>query len=174
MPRRFRRRLIAGGQRRETMWISVSPTSSTLASANTAVLSNSLNATAKALRPFTVIRSRLFLHVRSDQQAAVEFYGIAMGLAVVSDQAVAIGVTAVPTPDTDRGSDLFFVFEDLWGVQFDVATASGNEFGKSVIVDSKAMRKVNDDQDIVITSETIGLSSGAIVSVGGRLLLKLH
>jgi len=39
--------------------------------------------------------------VRSDQFVATEGYEIAIGMAVVSDQALAIGVTAVPTPFTD-------------------------------------------------------------------------
>ena len=55
--------------------------------------------------------------VESDQSAATELFIGNLGLAVVSDQATAVGVTAVPTPATDRGSDLWFLIEEGPGCQ---------------------------------------------------------
>jgi len=62
-----------------------------------------------ALRPFTVIRSYVSILVVSDQAAAIEKQLGAIGIVVVSEQAFAIGVTAIPTPITDAGSDLFLL-----------------------------------------------------------------
>ena len=115
MARKFTRgRGRLGGPCRETAWLFVDTVESTMAGAPTAVLANSLNASALALRPFTIVRTRGVFFVNSDQIVANESYGADRGYAVVSDQAAAIGVTAVPTPLTDMGSDLFFVYEQVF------------------------------------------------------------
>jgi len=82
------------------------------------------------------------MHVQSDQVLADEEYDASLGYAVVSDQASGVGVTAVPLPEDDRGSDLFFVYETIAGsLEFDTAVSS-REAGVSKYYDSKAMRKV--------------------------------
>ena len=163
-----------GVMRRETSWFSVSASGTSLAGASTAVLASSLNAAGLALRPFTIVRTRGYMHVSSDQQAASENYSVALGYAVVSDQAVAIGVTAVPTPTTDRGSDLWYVYEEIYGrVAFSDATGI-REVGHGREFDSKAMRKVEVGQDVISVVETTVASSGALITEGGRYLVKLH
>jgi len=102
-----------GRMRRESVWLASGEIFTTFAAANTAVLLTSLGATLLALRPFTVVRTRGILSIQSDQAAAIENQFFAYGHCVVSDQATAIGVTAVPTPDTDDTSDLWFVYERL-------------------------------------------------------------
>jgi len=99
-----------------------------------------------------------------------------LGFAVVSDQAVAVGVTAVPTPFTDKGSDLFFVYQQLVGR---VGTGTGvaaagviTEIGRFVEYDSKAMRKVNEGQDVVITVENE--IAGCVLTHSARMLIKMH
>ena len=105
----------SGGRRRETQWLSLDPVSNTLAAGSIAVLSNVMTAAELALRPFTVVRTRGIMQLRSDQNGATEFQHAGFGACVVSDQAVAIGVTAVPTPMTDRVSDLWFMFMERMG-----------------------------------------------------------
>ncbi len=170
-------RIIHGVRRqvRETLWLSGDTTESTLSGAPTAILASSLNAAALALTPFTVVRTRGILHINSDQSAADESYGVDLGMAVVSAQASAIGVTAVPTPLTDKGSDLFFVYEQLFGRLF---VGGGSGTGVPTMAsnflqwDSKAMRKVQDDEDVVLTIENE--IAGAIAIVSFRMLVKLH
>ncbi len=174
---RNRSRIFRGGRQvRQSLWIGLGETNTALVGANTAALILSLNTAALALRPFTVVRTRGFLGVRSDQAAVSESYDGALGLAVVSDQASAIGVTAVPTPFTDLGSDMFFVHEMLFG-RFSFLSSIGHQANliepwKSF--DSKAMRKVDDDQDVVVTIESSSLSSGTVVTTAARMLVKLH
>jgi len=176
MPRvvrsRFRRGSVA---RRESIWISQIPIDTTLAAASTAALISTLNAAALALRPFTVVRTRGSLWVRSDQTVTSEDYQASLGLAVVSEQAVAIGVTAIPTPETDRNSDLWFVYETLQQAftRFDATGTMGME-GAVKEFDSKAMRKVEEGEDLVTVIETSAVSLGAQVMVSFRMLLKLH
>ena len=98
-------------QKRLTNWLFIDWSVTNLTTTSSAALVASLNATALALRPFTIVRTRGTLAVYSDQVIASETARSAMGLAVVSDQAAAVGITAVPTPITDQDSDLFFVYE---------------------------------------------------------------
>ncbi len=163
-----------GVMRRETKWIAITETNTALAAANTAALFNGLEADELGQRPFTIVRTCLVHFVKSDQRAVSEQYQVGIGIAVVSDQALAIGITAVPTPFTDLGSDLFFLWNAIAG-QISVTTDVGVlQEGLLQNVDSKAMRKVEDGQDIAITIENSGLSNGSNTVKFGRMLIKLH
>jgi len=162
-----------GVMRRETSWASIVPTDTAVAAA-TAVTFLGFSAGLLALRPFTIVRTRGYIHMTTDQVAATENQSASMGLAVVSDQALAIGVTAVPTPETDRSSDLFFVHESL-ASRFIFSTAVAYiQGGIGRVFDSKAMRKVEEGQDVALSVETTGVSSGIIWHKSGRILVKLH
>ena len=132
-----------------------------------------LNAAALAMRPFTIIRSRFELFVFSDQSAAIEPQVGAFGIAVVSDQAVAAGVAAVPTPVTDMGSDLWFVHQNYSGRES--STVDVSEPGNRISIDSKAMRKVDIGQDIVVVAENdTNVGAGQILFSAGRMLIKVN
>jgi len=163
--------LRGGVMRRESLWVAIAATQTTVATASTAVLFTGLTATLLGMRPFTIVRNRGLFHIRSDQIAATEDGSASYGLAVVSDQALAIGVTAVPTPETDKDSDLWLLFVTL---ATSVAANVVSEMGKFVEFDSKAMRKVEEGQDIAGSIETTTVSDGLIVYKTGRMLIKLH
>ena len=146
-------------------------TLTTLAAVSTASLILTLTAAELALRPFTIIRTRGFWHLRSDQIAANEPFGASLGIAVVSDQAVAIGVTAVPTPETDKESDLWLLMETLYGT---AGSTGENNLGIGGSFDSKGARKVEDGSDVAVVIETPSTSSSAIVHMSGRILIKTH
>ncbi len=172
-------RSVRGGrsQRRTTMWIDIAANTNTIAAASTAVLSAALNAGALALRPFTIVRTHLFWHITSDQSAASEIYGAAIGMCVVSDQARAVGVTAIPNPSSDAESDLFFLWDfqaGLFGFKDATGVFEQGPQTHGYRIDSKAMRKVNDDQDVVLAIETPALASSVATIQSGRMLLKLH
>jgi len=159
--------------RRETLWADVVASRTGIAAAGTAVLINVTGAGLLALRPFTVIRTRGEFLVQSDQSAATEFYIGRVAAAVVSDQAVAIGVTALPTPATDAGSDLFFMYEGRIGA-FDLVGTSISSVVESRAYDSKAMRKVEDGSQIVFTIEAGLIGNGMEIGHYARILIKLH
>ncbi len=168
--------LRSSGPQRTSVWLFIATVEATLAGAPTAVLAAQLNAAALALRPFTIVRSRGIFGMRSDQVAASETQAADLGFAIVSDQAAAIGVTAVPTPLTDKGSDLFYVYEQVFG-HINVGSGAGTgvpdqQGGTYRPFDSKAMRKVNEDQTVVVTLENE--IAGCIAIVSGRFLVKLH
>ena len=159
---------------RETRWLEVDPVQTALAVGGVAI-THSLNAVELALRPFTIVRTRGLFGLQSDQQVAAEFQVASLGMCVVSEQAAAIGVTAVPTPETDRSSDLWFMYESISRA---FATEAGGgmvaDFQYSRYFDSKAMRKVEDGNDIVVVVEADGISDGVVASVSARMLIKLH
>jgi len=163
--------LRGGRNRRATVWIGDVPALTTVA-ANTAVLLTSLNAAALALRPFTIVRVRGVIQWGSDQEAASETPFGAYGETVVSDQASAIGVTAVPTPTTDANSDLFLYYQTLVFALHVTPAGTGPGY-QQYNLDGKAMRKVNDDQDLVTSVEN-NSAVGATIVVSSRLLVKIH
>ena len=161
---------------RDTAWFGGVFAQTTIAAASTAMLVTSLTAGALAIWPFTVIRSRGLVGIVSDQTGTGENYSAAYGRCVVSDQSVAIGVTAVPTPVTDNDSDLWMVMEFVYG-RFTFVTGAGilvNHGSVDRTYDSKAARKVDIGQDLIGVVETTGVSSGAIITTFTRALVKLH
>jgi len=147
-------------------------TSSQLVAANTVVLLTTLNAAALALRPFTVMRTRARILWRSDQVAADEQPFGAYGRMVVSDQASAVGVTAVPDPVVN-GDAPWYVWESVLA---DLTLASAIGFTTQVKIyeiDSKAMRKVGNNEDLVSVITNTSSAHGAEVIVIGRTLIKV-
>ena len=160
---------------RETMWVSDNPSVTTLASASSATIIGFSAAPLLAVRPFTVIRTVGWFSIRSDQTATSESYDGAIGYCVVSEQALAIGITAVPTPFTDLESDLWFVhqmkmdrFLFISGVGVVPLMTRGFRY------ESKGARKVNDDEDYIVVGETSAVSTGAVIHHASRSLIKLH
>ena len=168
--------ILRGGRNvRQMLWIPLATFSSNAIAVSSAVLISSLNAAALALTPFTIVRTRGQIFVASDQVANSENQAINYGHIVVSEQASAIGITAVPTPITEAGSD-FHVFESLMA-RVQVATAvSMFEIGASKEINSKAMRKVDSGEDLIEVVETPagGPTQGIEFRSYWRALIKLH
>ncbi len=174
MARRAGSRIIRP-QPRSMVWIGwIGPTSKAAIPAASAVLQTVLNASALALRPFTIVRTRLTLWANTDQAAANEEPQLAYGMTVVKDQASTIGITALPDPvtDTDEG---WFVYESMVPA-LQLATGVGIQAPAGVerIVDSKAQRKVGPNDDVVSVWANSSAADGAVVLVMGRFLVKLH
>ena len=158
------------GQRRQTQWVGgPDETDFTALSAAGVDFQSSLNATALAFRPFTVVRTIGELFIVSDQEAAQETPFMAFGLAVVSDSAAAAGAGSVPTPITEEASDLWFAYQ-FAAAASDTKTTNLYHFR----FESKAMRKVNNDQDIVALAENGSNTHGCLYLCKFRMLIKLH
>ncbi len=170
--RTFRTRMLER-HGRQTFWFSGGHVDTVLAAASNATLVSSLNAAALALRPFTVVRTRGFVNIATDQQAATEAQSGAWGVIVVSDQAVAIGVTAVPTPVSDDQSN-WLAYESMANRFLFTTGVAYIQSGRERIVDSKAMRKVTEGQDVISVVESSAISNGLIFSTYFRMLIKLH
>ena len=135
-----------------------------------------LSAGALLLRPFTILRTRMLISFESDQIAASERPFGSFGEIVVTSTASAIGATAIPSPGSTTGDPNadWFVHQNmaaslqfLSGVGFE-----GNE-ATHYVVDSKAMRKVGPDDDVVLMFQEEG-GFGAVLGTQGRRLIQLH
>ena len=158
--------------RRLTSWFQFLPIQANMTGGG-GTLFFGLNAAALALRPFTIIRTHFEFALQTDQCIALENQSAAVGMAVVSDQAAAIGVSAIPTPITDMVSDLWFLHKIIFG---DSSCLADNVLPETrVSVDSKAMRKVDIGQDLVVVGELDATTSdGLILKMGGRMLVKVN
>ncbi len=160
------------GPTRKSLWLQFEPVEVTLGGPSATSLVFSLNAAALALRPFTVVRTHWELKLMSDQAAAVENQAVALGIAVVSDEAATVGITAVPLPSTNAGSALWFLHAWVFGDGTRTATTTTDSSYRSI--DSKAMRKVDNGQDVVVVLQGGGVGSGMFVTVAGRQLVKTN
>ncbi len=167
--------LRGGSRRRQTLWLAdTDPTGFTLLAAGTAVLQNSLNAAALSLRPFTVVRSRGLLSIISDQQTASEEPLGAVGGIVVTDQASAAGVASVPTPSSESSSDWFF-YEYFCSTAVLLSSVGWVEpTVMNVPIDSKAMRKVDLGEDLIMVLENGNGTHGLRFQLRVKVLIKLH
>ena len=169
--RAFVRGAAAISQKRLTTWFQFQPV--TLNPSATGTLIFSLNAAALAFTPFTIVRSHFELQLRSDQAAAIEQQSIGFGIAVVSDEAVAVGVSAIPTPIANAASDLWFLHRFLFGDES--ALTDRTRSATRASIDSKAMRKVSEGQDVaVVVESSAAVGGGTTLDVAGRMLIKVN
>ena len=167
------KRVFARAPRRESQWLAIEFGADLVD--NSSILSGSLNAAALALRPFTIVRTHLEVHFATDQQIASESQAGAIGMCVVSEAAAAVGVTAVPTPIDELDSDLWYLHQSMLAeFVFGDATGFIGDSGVHYSIDSKAMRKVNNDQNVIIVVQGAAQGEGSLISSMGRFLIKLH
>ena len=161
------------GPRRSSDWAaSADITGITALAASGVVLDQTLASTLLLGGAGTIVRTRGSVWVSTDQTANTEAPFGAIGFAVVTTQAAAIGVTAIPTPITDETSDQFFVYESfLSGIIVSSAVSIMNPWMEYKF-DSKAMRKVEADQTIVVALENASSSAGLQYVVKFRMLIK--
>ncbi len=172
MAGRHRGPMIRRATKREMVWFFWDIDATAIA-ADANVVLGSLNAAALALRPFTVVRTHLLVNWQSDQTAASETPTGALGSAVTSEQAATQSV--VPNPMANADSSAFFTWTPLISpFVFGSAAAFIEPGGYMKEVDSKAMRKVGPNEQIRVICENTSPTAGAIITVVGRQLVKLH
>ena len=104
----------------------------------------------------TIVRIRGLLSVKSDQTGGDEDAVGAFGIAVVEEPAATVGITALPTPTSDIGSDAWMYWTPFtYSVEFADATGFQVNAAQSLVVDSKAMRKVENNQRLVSVIQNI-------------------
>ena len=165
------------GQRRATEWgaSAIATAPGTLA-ASTIVLDQSLTGAALAdVLPATIVRVRGELSVASDQDAANEFPFGAMGFHVANENARAAGAGSLLRPVTDAAADNWFVHQFFHAGNFGASTGSlfANPWHRYQF-DSKAMRKIQDGDAIVVMVQNSSSADGLRYSIEFRILFKLH
>ncbi len=172
MARRTRGRFIRPAPRTK-IWIGAG-VGATAVPGSTKVLVSVLSAGALLLRPFTILRTRMVIIWASDQISATEAPVGDFGKIVVTDTAAGIGVTAVPNPssiDGDPDADWFVHQPVQDDFRFTTGVGYFTAAGRQYVIDSKAMRKFEDGQSLVMMIENLG-STAIRVAVAGRFLVK--
>jgi hypothetical protein len=165
-------RSVGRGSKRQTTWLQFVWAGASI-TAEGGTLFFTLNAAALAMRPFTVVRSHFELMMISDQVAASEIALGAFGIGVFSEEALTAGVASIPTPVNAAASDFWFVHQWIANsLLFNTSGAANTQ--NRYTIDSKAMRKVGEGQDIgvVAEGETTASSLGFTLHVAGRMLIK--
>jgi len=160
------------GPRRMTEWGASADTDvAQVLAAGTSVIDQVFTeAILEDVAPGTFVRVRGELWVASDQASASEEPFGAMGFALVSEPALVAGVASVPTPITDETSELWFVWQPF---QAYFATGQGVVWTRYSF-DSKAMRKFEEGQGLVVVLENAHATFGMEYIIKYRILAKLH
>ena len=168
-----RSRIPSGRSKRNTTWaVCSSPTGFSTCDAATKCIAVLVPSTTLLdLIPFTIVRTRGIVTIQSDQSVATETQTGAFGMGIMNDVAGSLGVTALPGPAANCGWPGWFVHQ-FFNQSF-LQTANGVLLnGVSYEIDSKAMRKVEAEQDIAFMVENFGASHGLQFAVSFRMLLK--
>jgi len=122
----------------------------------------------------TVLRTRGLFSYMSDQSAAIESQIGAVGIGVVSEQAASVGITAVPFPATDAswGGWLWHSYFQS-RLEFLSATGFDPNMAHNIVIDSKAMRKVGENERLVVVVQNVS-AFGIRVLSNIRILSKVH
>ena len=121
----------------------------------------------------TLIRTRGIFVVGSDQNSAAEQTNGAVGVGVVSEQAATVGVTAVPHFDTDSAWG-GWLWHSYFAANFAFGTAVGFEpnMMQTIVIDSKAMRKIGDNERLVVVVQNSHATFGLVYYTSMRLYSK--
>ena len=169
------RSVVARGVARQSLWLaSADSTAIAVLGAGLTVLDQAFTAAAlDAFSPFTIVRTRGYIICRSDQVTGTEDPFGALGFAVVSEQARAAGAASLPAPITHEDSDLWFVHQFFFA-NVTLATATGiRDTARVYEFDSRAMRKVEDGEAIVVMVENANASHGISYILKFRQLIKV-
>ena len=188
MPRsshtRFPRTGAARTPRRLTSW-ALGPfgTTGTISTNSTTLFSTSAQASEDGL---TVVRLRgeLLAALITTDAATSGWPRIGFGIAIVSENAAAVGVTAVPSPIDDIGWEgwlyhkLFALQSPAWAISAAGASSAGQNSIMSAVrfeIDNKSMRKFHNSDVMIAAIQTVS-EDGTVTmeaSLNCRLLVKL-
>ena len=119
----------------------------------------------------TILRTVGSLYIRSDQLTTSEAQFGALGMAVANEQAVSVGITAVPHPITDIEIDQWFLYVPF--CQRFAISGTPADFEPNIYTeykfDSKAKRVVQNGRQAVVVLQNSS-SSGLTFSLVMRVL----
>ena len=160
-----RRVVRARGPRRRTHWVEASG-----ALTRTATGASILTTATVGHEGETIVRVRGLATVSliSATSAGDGYFG-AIGIAIVTAAAAATGAGAIPTPITEAGWDGWLLHRYL-SAEKTLGAGSPGEFDRAIL-DSKAMRKASEDENLVIVEEFTETGTAVIaIQVRVRIL----
>jgi len=166
------RRAVTRGARRRTHWTEIRSASTAL-SASTSVL---LAVAVVGHEGETLARTRgIFSATLEAYTSAGDGFLGAFGMAIVSTAAATAGIGSIPTPLTEAGWDGWFVhrYFDIRGTIVAGSAAGANANLVRLDIDSKAMRKANEDESIVMVVEVIESGTATLTVVAACRVLSM-
>ncbi len=160
------------GPRRQTQWVGQADQSYVAVGAGAKVIIASFSPSGVGFDKPTVVRTRGEVSVSPAVMSADTIQIGAYGLAIVSDQAFAAGAASIPGPWSDSDWGGWFVWRSF-SYRFEFNDATGIMLPSSVQyeIDSKAMRKVGDNETIVLMAESQAIAFD--ISMPLRVLVKI-
>ncbi len=161
-----------GSTRRQTSW-NVGPggvTTTTITASGSAIVGAGLQA---AVAGLTLVRLRgsLGLLLAAASSITDGFIG-AFGLCKVQVQAFDIGITALPLPIDDMGSEVWW-YHRFFTIRSGKTTLA-TDFGMDIQTDTKSMRKLEDGAILVPVIQVTEFGTADLrVNFDSRVLLKL-
>ena len=159
------------GPRRQTLWVGNADQGYLANGAGAKLIVSGISLSGFGLDKPTIVRTRGEVSVIPNNLAADVSVVGAFGMAVVSDQAFAAGATSIPGPWSDSDWGGWF----MWRA-FSFRSQFGDATGLSLAsvqydIDSKAMRKVGDNETVVIMAESQAVAFD--ISMPIRMLVKI-
>lgn len=176
MTRPFGRTRVSGSNRRKVGW-SVGPGGTSLASAvvsGSAIVGSLSSATTDGL---TLVRTRgrAIYKIQSFNAAGDAFTG-AFGIGIVTAEAAAVGITAMPIPITDSAWDgwLFHTYLQLVAGDKTAGDVDFTAATQIIDIDSKSMRKMRAGDTLYMAHELVETGTVDMDFVAdSRVLFKL-
>ena len=122
--------------------------------------------------PGTIVRSRGRITIQPQVYSADLNIVGAFGIGLVSSEAAAVGITAIPEPFSDADWGGWMVWQSF-ALHYEFHDATGSFLESEAIeIDSKAMRKVEPNSVMVFVAESQG--GAFFIAETVRLLQMLH
>ncbi len=102
----------------------------------------------------TIMRTRGLVAIQLDATAVDERALIAVGIIVVSDNALAAGTASVPAPFTDSSDDWLW-YDFMWVSSGAEGAVVSDFLAQRTVIDSKAMRKVKAGENLALVVEVV-------------------
>jgi len=166
------------GPRRQTAWQQGPESVGTAIAATGSTFFGATGASMASGREVTIVRIRGFAHlVMNICDAAQGGFRGALGIGIATTEAVAAGIAAVKTPlaDVDWDGWMWHHFFDLRAVTSTITDGvNSNSVEQEIVIDSKAMRKISDQQVLFGAIEVVEANiSSMAVWANTRVLVKL-
>ncbi len=155
MPRqsRFRHTGVVS-RKRQTTWVGPADQNIIAVASGASVIIASFDPAASFMLAPTIVRSRGVVSIRPQSFAGDLSIGGALGICIVSDEAFTAGTASIPRPFDDSNWGGWMVWEPFfYNLEFSDATGL-RQVDFSWKVDSKAMRKVKDNETVVMMCES--------------------
>jgi len=173
MPRRSFTRSFRGnvGPRRQSTWIAPADQSYISVASGTSGIISFFDPAAAGLVAPTVVRTRGAVSIRPSVFNADVAISGAFGAAIVTDQAFAAGAASLPRVFDDADWGGWFMWRSF-AHHYEFHDPTGTLLGSwDAEVDSKAMRKVTDNETIILMCES--QTGGLQIAMPLRFLLKM-